>query len=266
MEARIVIMMLFCCNAVALWGYSCPSCSNAMLNSDNFCQNCGRSRDEKPIKKQAPPQIRQPASPPVYRPVVRQPQPSDHSTGANAYSDASLYRRAHWTPIKIGFGGSASLPSISNASVGGLDLEFGAMGDTLYGIGLGGFGQFREIYGVQCSAIGSFNSSDNVVCGLQLSGFIGNQSGRVYGIQVGGVLNNAMKEMYGIQIAAVGNSAGKMHGLQIGLYNGDRGVDMCGIQIGVVNTAKRMTGIQIGALNFIDHSPLAFFPIVNMHF
>ena len=76
MNVKIVMVTLFCCNAYVLWGYSCPGCGGAMLNSDNFCQNCGRSRE-------------QTVSQPVYRPVVRQSQPSYYSSGANAYSNVS---------------------------------------------------------------------------------------------------------------------------------------------------------------------------------
>ena len=218
----------------------CPDCGEELLDSDKCCPYC--------IPKALP-----------------KTTPSPKQPVQNLSQGFSRLGR-NWTPIKVGFGGVASLPSISNASVGGLDLEFGAMGDTLCGIGFGWFGEFREIYGVQCSAIGNFNSRDNVVWGLQLSGLIGNQSGSVYGIQVGCTINSAMKEMYGIQIAVLGNSAGKMHGLQIGFFNGDKSVDMCGIQIGVINMAKRMSGIQIGAFNFIDNSPISFFPVINMWF
>lgn len=218
----------------------CPDCGEELLDSDKCCPYCV------------------PIVLPETIPSPKQP--------VQSLSQGYSRLGRHWTPIKVGFGGTASLPSIRNANVGGLDLEFGAMGDTLCGIGLGWFGEFSKIYGVQCSAIGSFNRGDNVVCGLQISGLIGNQSGSVYGIQVGCVINNAMKEMYGIQIAAIGNAARRMHGLQIGFYNGDKSVDMCGVQIGVINTAERMSGIQIGLFNFIDNSPISFFPVVNMCF
>ena len=89
METKVVMMMLLCCNALVLWGVSCPGCGNAMLDNDNFCQNCGRSREEKPVKKQAPPPMRQPVSQPVYRPVVRQAQPSYHPSRPNGYSNRS---------------------------------------------------------------------------------------------------------------------------------------------------------------------------------
>lgn len=259
MKLRSVLLLLWLISPLSLSAveYQCRMCRISILATDEFCPKCGKDAEK----------CR------VYTPVAdkaQQPLPQNHGYLRTTPTAQNIYaipeRRTHWTPIKVGFGGVASLPSVSNASVGGLDLEFGAMGDTLCGIGLGWFSEFREIYGVQCSAIGSFNRSYNVVCGLQLSGLIGNQSGSVYGVQVGFVINNAMKEMYGIQIAAVGNSAGKMHGLQIGFYNGDKSVDMCGIQIGVINTAKRMSGIQIGVLNFVDNSPISFFPVVNMCF
>lgn len=157
------------------------------------------------------------------------------------------------------------MPSIRNANVGGLDLEFGAMGDTLCGIGLGWVGGFREIYGVQCSVIGNFEQK-STVCGLQIAGLIGNFAHSVYGIQIGGSVNITEQDIYGIQISAIGNAARRMHGLQIGFYNGDKSVDMCGVQIGVINTAERMSGIQIGLFNFIDNSPISFFPVVNMCF
>ena len=58
-------------------------------------------------------------------------------------------------------------------------------------------------------------------------------------------------------------TTGNMNGLQIGGVNVVGG-EMCGVQIGVVNVAERLSGVQIGLLNFAVSQH--FFPIVNIAF
>lgn len=56
---------------------------------------------------------------------------------------------------------------------------------------------------------------------------------------------------------------GDAHGLQVGGVNVVGG-EMCGVQIGFVNVAERLSGLQIGLLNFAVSQH--FFPILNMAF
>ena len=235
MSATIMILSAMVC--FPLFALQCEWCHHPMLEDYLCCRNCGKERGTRPPERETPRE--------VY-PVQQKREGCD-------------------TFFKIGFFEAVSLPSISNANVYGLDVEFGAVGNTLYGLGLGWFGGFREVCGMQCSALGNINNGDSGVWGIQIAGML-NQSDKVYGIQVASIINGAMQEMYGVQVAALGNGAGCMRGLQVGFYNGDKAVDMCGIQIGVINTAKRMNGVQIGAFNFIDGSPISFSPVINMYF
>lgn len=56
---------------------------------------------------------------------------------------------------------------------------------------------------------------------------------------------------------------GDARGLQVGGVNVVGG-EMCGVQIGVVNVAERLSGVQVGLLNFAVSQ--RFFPILNVAF
>jgi hypothetical protein len=41
---------------------------------------------------------------------------------------------------------------------------------------------------------------------------------------------------------------------------------MHGFQFGLINYARRSSGVQLGLLNFMQDGPLPFFPLINLHF
>lgn len=249
----IVLMAIF--SGEMAFAASCPKCNGPLLATDAFCAGCGLDILEWRRRQSSP-----------------RPQSSGQSNQGGLYNRYDSYKQNEdsYTLFKIGFGGVASLPSMSNANVYGMSIEGGSIGDTLCGLGLGCFGEFKNVFGVQCGVMGNLNmgnvnSVEALVYGLQIGGIF-NVDGTVYGLQVACMLNGAWNNMYGIQIAGLGNSAGCMHGIQIGFFNGDKNVNMEGIQIGIINVAREMSGIQIGAINYINCSPISFLPAINMYF
>ena len=160
-------------------------------------------------------------------------------------------------------------------------LDFGllwARHRDVAGFAYGSFGHqaLGAMEGWQLSAL--YNESGDGSFGLQTAGLanLGNGSfggleiagaanvvfGAVQGCQLSGLANLA-EDFDGMQIA-VANLAADMNGVQIGVYNqGDR---VCGMQIGVVNMAKSLCGVQIGLSNYVENSPLTWFPVINIGF
>lgn len=76
--------------------------------------------------------------------------------------------------------------------------------------------------------------------------------------------NNA-DTLDGLQIGLLFNYVDEARGLQISLlYN--EATEISGLQVGLVNVAEKMTGVQIGFLNFIDTSSCSRMPLINAHF
>lgn len=131
-----------------------------------------------------------------------------------------------------------------------------------------GFGIFGNpgiiVYGLDLGVIGTMTYE---VYGLSVASFF-NAAHEVYGLKIASLFN-IYDYMYGIQIGSFnisnpGYGAGVAVGMQIGILNESN--DMTGLQIGFANKAEKMCGVQIGVLNFINESPLSFFPVINMCF
>lgn len=123
-------------------------------------------------------------------------------------------------------------------------------------------------------------AEDHEIAGFRLSVFAGEHVD-VYGLDVGVVGNFVKREIGGLQLAGLFNVVGESDcavqvaaacnycrgdfgGVQLGLVNvTEKGR---GVQVGLVNRASILYGVQIGIGNFIDSSPVRFFPIVNCAF
>lgn len=148
------------------------------------------------------------------------------------------------------------------------------------------YGQHREVYGLDLSAIGNITDQEFVgigvsgvfnvvkgnatITGLQLAGLtnLNYNKTTVVGVQLAGALNmnTAESSVYGIQAALLANLAENttVNGLQVGLYNKARSVR--GLQIGLVNDADTLYGFQIGLINFHRQGVFTMAPIINFGF
>ena len=191
-------------------------------------------------------------------------------------------------PLQIGeetadvLGLRLGLPYASHNNVEGVDLALFAT-DTagdFTGLQLAGFynGVGHTMRGVQ--AAGLINDVKGDVLGIQLAGLANRAGGFAEGLQIAGIANlgRDMPGLVGGQLSVFYNSANRLEGVQIGLLNyaGDvqgaqigfinGATSVRGLQIGLFNAAKRLDGVQIGLSNYIEESPLRWFPIVNASF
>ncbi|HUP56671.1 MAG TPA: hypothetical protein VM598_04405 [Bdellovibrionota bacterium] len=142
----------------------------------------------------------------------------------------------------------------------------------VYGLDVGGIGNFTDQDQVGVSVAGGFNSNGGptTIIFLQAAGVTNVSSGKykVFGIQVAGLVNYQKAEsvIAGFQIAAIANYSpfAKVAGAQVGIYN--RANTVSGFQIGVVNVTEHLHGIQIGLLNFNRHGIFGVAPILNVGF
>jgi len=171
--------------------------------------------------------------------------------------------------------------------------------DALRGIQLAGLGrqEARDVLGLQL--IGCGINKTSLLRGIQYTAIGGNSAGEMRGLQSSlfGV-NVAERNMSGWQDSCIGNGVfGDMHGLQSALLTSSvdgnvfgaqlsgihnyAGEDLAGfqlgmlnvvhstargIQFGVVNSCKRLAGLQIGLANFVTDSRLPLVPGVNARF
>lgn len=142
-----------------------------------------------------------------------------------------------------------------------------------------------EVSGSSFAAFGiapelEWPSADCEIAGFRFNLFAGDHVD-VYGFDLGVFGNFVKREVGGLQIAGlfnvVGESGGALQmsvacnyckgdfgGVQAGAVNvAEKGR---GLQIGLVNRANILYGVQIGLANFIDASPVPFFPLVNCAF
>jgi len=123
-------------------------------------------------------------------------------------------------------------------------------------------------------------AADYAVTGFRFDLFAGDHVD-VYGLDIGLVGNFVKREIGGLQLAGLFNVVGESDcavqvaaacnyckgdfgGVQVGLVNvTEKGR---GVQVGLVNRANILYGVQIGIGNFIDASPVRFFPLVNCAF
>ena len=98
--------------------------------------------------------------------------------------------------------------------------------------------------------------------GLQISG-LKSKSLRMYGIQVSGLMSDAL-DGYGLQLSGIGSKGELSGGVQVsGIINRSK-ESFKGVQVApILNYSKKMTGLQIGLLNFNESGFLPVFPIFN---
>ncbi len=109
---------------------------------------------------------------------------------------------------------------------------------------LGGDGDIIQLCGF-------FNEIGGNAMGLQVAGIENKAEGDFTGVQIAGILSWAEVSMTGAQAAFV-NSANRLRGIQLGAVNYINR-DGKGVQLGAINfTDDDFTGIQVGAINIAD--------------
>ena len=138
-------------------------------------------------------------------------------------------------------------------------------------------GRHHSVSGVDFGVIGNFVDYDLTGfgfsagfndCGMSdsafmLAGLFNHAFWNYRGLQVAGGGNVAEGGAVGAQLA-VFNSAERLSGLQLGAVNVTSSGS--GVQVGVINVAERLKGAQIGAFNIIRESPFPFLPVINCAF
>lgn len=142
-----------------------------------------------------------------------------------------LTAHAYWTPIDLSLFTPAELPWCSDA-----------------------------VYGLRVDVIYGRTSS---FCGLDI-GIANHVRGDAAGIQVG-ECNFVTGRLDGLQVAAANFVRYEFNGVQVGYFNRSY-QEGNGVQIGVMNMADDFCGVQVGLVNIIRDSSLAFSPIVNVRF
>lgn len=98
---------------------------------------------------------------------------------------------------------------------------------------------------------GLLNISGEKSRGLQIGGMANIAGQKSSGISLGGLLNVAGESMNGLQLAGLLNITGEnMRGLQLAGLGNVCGSNMQGLQIAPFNAAKRISGAQIGIINY----------------
>lgn len=128
------------------------------------------------------------------------------------------------------------------------------------------------------------NTADNLT-GLQVAACgVNDVMGSCEGVQIGGLFNLVRRNGDGLQVSCVNmvgwqdrarldpeNPRGffgdeyAFNGIQLGAVNLNRG-RFGGVQLGVVNVTDRLSGVQIGAINWVQRGPVRCFPILNAAF
>lgn len=186
---------------------------------------------------------------------------------------AAALPAAAWSPLgfSLGFDGTGGskpdvigFPERDGAVYGFRLILFGGATDTMYGISVAGMAN-----GGDGSGIGK-DYAEGDIAGFEIAGLENVATSSRFGAwQVAGLQNKLLEggdivqmaafyneiggEASGIQIAGIENKAeGDFAGLQIaGVFNRAQGT-LYGVQIAVVNTVKRLRGVQIGVINCID--------------
>ncbi len=174
----------------------------------------------------------------------------------------------------LGFGSDGNIAGINLAGLGfgadgnitGLNftvLGFGA-GGSVRGINLAGLGiaSGENISGINISGLGI--ASGNYISGISLSGF-GIASQRLFGLTISpaaGARDLAMGAF--IAPAYFRIEEGTLKGVSISAFNHIRG-NQHGLTIGIYNYARKLSGIQIGLLNYAANNPrgLRLLPLAN---
>ena len=145
---------------------------------------------------------------------------------------------------------------------------YGCAAVGMSGVQIGGLVPlcWNEMNGVQIGGFGP--CCTNEVNGVQIGGFGSLCWNEMNGIQIGGVYNCVGERMRGGQITGLFSVAGDMSGLQIGAVNYiDK--DFSGVQIGVFNYAGEESDncLQIGIVNWLSaNETMKIVPFVNFRF
>jgi len=184
---------------------------------------------------------------------------------------------------------------IDTGNVTGIQISGGAVGfvGIVYPVVFGYYAavttQARDVTGAQIALVGE---RCRRLTGLQAAGLFALAQEEAQGLQVSVIHNRARGTGTSFQFGLANVTEGKYDGLQLGLggrttgnYRGAQcgfllnfadsttGVQVGlinmasqgvkGVQIGAVNYSKRMTGLQIGAVNIIPEGGLPFFVGIN---
>ncbi len=143
------------------------------------------------------------------------------------------------------------------------------VGKNLNGIQMAGFLNTtgKNANGMQMS--GFANLAAKNVKGLQFAGFSNVAAKNVRGGQFSGFVNVAGKDVRGIQGAGFANYNGKdFRGVQAAGFANISGGHVRGLQLsGFLNVAKKLSGVQIGVVNYVDElksgAPIGLISIVR---
>jgi hypothetical protein len=178
----------------------------------------------------------------------------------------------------IGVGAGGNMVGINIASLGA------GTGADMRGINIGGLGigAGNDLIGLNVGGLGA--GAGNKVVGITLAGLGAGAGERMAGLTVCGLgagapvlegLTIAGFGLGGKRIRGVSIALGSIHivedgvysGLAVSAFNHIRGT-MKGVAIGIVNTAYRLRGLQIGLVNIVRDNPRGrtVLPIVNFNF
>ena len=152
-KLRPVLLLLWLISPLSLSAveYQCRMCRISILATDEFCPKCGAEAGKCRVILYAREADKVQRSLQQNNGYLR-----TMPIAQNSYT--MLERKSHWTPVKIGLGGAASIPSISlqdRVDIYGLSVEFISCSDIAYGLHLGWCGGCRKLYGVRFSVIGN---------------------------------------------------------------------------------------------------------------
>jgi len=172
----------------------------------------------------------------------------------------------------IGVGGGGSMQGIS---VGGIGA---AVGGSMRGINVGGIGVGAggSVHGLTVAGVGV--GSGGSVRGLTVAGIGVASGGSVQGITVAGagIASPSVRMVAVAPVIASSNAHGAMlapgwlkirdgeaRGVMVSAFNDIRG-DQRGLALGIVNYARSLKGVQVGAVNIVnDGRGPKVLPLIN---
>jgi hypothetical protein len=151
-----------------------------------------------------------------------------------------------------------NLPYGKNHDVKGLDLGVAnyATGE-LRGVqyGLGGYVK-GDVTGVQYNYI--LNVGQGNVLGWQAG--IYDYAGSLEGVQTG-IVNQVGGDAFGVMLGGVNVAEQSSEGVTLGVVNYAKRTS--GLQLGLVNVTNHLYGVQIGLANYASNGFVPFFPVFN---
>lgn len=128
-------------------------------------------------------------------------------------------------------------------------------GEEMQGVSIGGLINLtgEKSRGLQVG--GMANITGEQAAGISLGGLLNVAGDSMSGLQLAGLGNITGSKLNGIQLAALGNvTGGTLRGLQLAGLGNLCGGTVQGLQISPFNAAKRVTGLQIGLVNYRNDS------------